>query len=1149
MNLEELFTKLKNNEENIDTIAQAINEINEKINSGEFTFNKNHTDELYAYMLYCNKLEIKDTLNKLINDENFIKVLDNTDIDGSIIPSLTDICDKPRTKLMMHSKKLKDTILSENGLISTEEILNDLTTEEIKILRNDFEIDNYLIAKGISFSTLKDETVKRLLSDTNIFRLYNIYTISDFANNYKDQEELLDNEAFLTIYFEKLNDDYHYDNKLFKHFNIDQVRKIISTSPGLHILLHLLKNTNEEIQKLLLKNKQVKDYLKNNIDVEILISLPKELLLEILKDKEQLLSNKNIRILDHLTDKELKQLYRENKHLYKELLSDIANYTDEHLKRFINALPQNELKDLCENILMNLDLKTINKLLKTENEHIRNSILKNVDVCNKIINNTTTKTFKLFEDILKTGRYTGEEIVKMINNISETKKENILTKLVDIVPISLRKDIYNNKVVREEVFKEKENNLDEYAIKHLLNNVDELKKQTAETIITVLNNSDIEFTEKVLKDETVLEKIFNNQEATHEIISIINVKRKLLPILRNEKVIDLYTKYNIRNLLDNLTAKEQIDLCNNDLIRKLLNNQEDSYTLYKKLANNNKYILNTVNFEFLSIPNLSEIKLSNLEIITKYPSIQEDIVRINKHFNIVPNFINSLFYNTTKLSFVETISYCLTLIRKAAEGDSRKLIGNIPKMLTSYEKELTKKEYISLISYLLYLIPRYRKEKGELVERPIILDTPNSFYDILAYENNLEKELTNIISTCKVEEIRNNFLMKHFKLTEEEATIMLKMYSIDRLDNTIYKEEYNTLNSLYRIMNTDPESLKEMDETYPSISMYDSFVIEKQIKEMYGKIFNVEIRSKTYSNKPFVKTLYGKEITLYTCPNDFLFLVSNIDLDEEFKYTNSYFEAWHNILNKTPKGIPTSLISNDNFVINNDIIFGFNGVLDSGINSISNINRCPECQNNTKNKYMTPRELIDNTRDVNNTIIIDRFAVRPNYNNSNIPNIEPDFILADIKKIDDNQYLEMISRASEEFKTKRNKNGLPIIVYDIDKIAANELSKIKTQTKKYLKTYDMNILPTILTKLENNYISYRTYNIEIANKFAIEELINIIKERINKSNSVSELSYIEELLTKEYEKYLKINKELGCNYNIKEILPLINERKNTINNY
>ena len=197
---------------------------------------------------------------------------------------------------------------------------------------------------------------------------------------------------------------------------------------------------------------------------------------------------------------------------------------------------------------------------------------------------------------------------------------------------------------------------------------------------------------------------------------------------------------------------------------------------------------------------------------------------------------------------------------------------------------------------------------------------------------------------------------------------------------------------------------------------------------------------------------------------------------------------------------------------------------------------------------MTPRELIDNTRDTNNVIVIDRYAVRPNYNNSNIPNIEPDFILVDMKKLDDNYYLEMISRASEEFKSKRNKNGLPIIAYDIDKISSNEASKIKKQTNKYLKNYDMNLLHSILTKINNNYTAYRTSNAYIAEKFLIDDFISNIKDRILNTNSTAELDYIEELFTREYQKYNNLPKELCCNYYIKELVLLIKERKDILNN-
>ena len=227
MNIEELISELKNNKDNIDIATSILNEINVKLENNEIEFQNKHTEEIYTYMLYSNKLGISKTLDKLINTPEFIKTIDNTNIDGSVLPSLTNICTKPRTCLLKNSRKLKESILRGGTLISTEEILSDLTQEEIRILREDIEIDNYLISKGISFSTIKDDTIKRLLSDANLFNLYSINTISEFANAYNDKEELLNNDIFLTIYLDKLNDEYHYVNGLFQALDIPKTQSIL----------------------------------------------------------------------------------------------------------------------------------------------------------------------------------------------------------------------------------------------------------------------------------------------------------------------------------------------------------------------------------------------------------------------------------------------------------------------------------------------------------------------------------------------------------------------------------------------------------------------------------------------------------------------------------------------------------------------------------------------------------------------------------------------------------------------------------------------------------------------------------------------------------------------------------------------------------
>lgn len=273
-----------------------------------------------------------------------------------------------------------------------------------------------------------------------------------------------------------------------------------------------------------------------------------------------------------------------------------------------------------------------------------------------------------------------------------------------------------------------------------------------------------------------------------------------------------------------------------------------------------------------------------------------------------------------------------------------------------------------------------------------------------------------------------------------------------------------------------------------------------------------------------------------------------MDISDYLSKSSSYLKSWHYTLNNSHNGLNASLIANDNLVFNDDILFGFDGILDDGIEKMSYSKIEPDNYNSLINKYVTPRQLIDNTRDLNNTIVINRYALRTNYNNGNIPNIEPDFILVDFNKLDDNNYLEKIERASLEFKSKRNKNGLPIIAIDKEKIANNELSKIKELIDKYKKGYDMNLLNKILTKIENNYTAYYNSESDEVKKFDICLLTDIINKRVRESNSIKELDYILALFKNEYNKYKVIDKSYLVNFDIVSLEKLITERKYMINN-
>lgn len=1140
---EELFAELEKEKNNLDMANNLIDEINKRLQNKKIAFTKQYSKFIYLYMYLSNKLNKIEILNKLINDEDFIKLLDETDIDGSIILSLTQKCLKPRKILVSKSKKLKISLLNGDNILNAIDFLDDLTKEEIIIFRKDIKIDNYLITNGLCFDTIKEETKKQLLSDLNLLSIYNIKTLVDFSQNFEAPTFLIEDPTFLNMYLNKLQKDYSIENYVFKFIDEKTLKYILKNFYKDNILLYLVKDTNRKIQQNLLNDKHIKELLEQCENIDILKKLPNTYIKNILATSSNLFNKINIILLEKLSPKDISYVLNQNPKYYQNLINNIHNGNLNNLELFIDNMPSKYIDDLIKKQLSTFSTESLISLLKINPKLFKKAILNDKEICTRLLNDTE---YELLENIFENGKFTNEDKTNLIKKSEKYLKTSNLSKILPTIPKIYHKTLYENSSLRKVILNNSSIDIDEYMVSYLLNNIKELETASSEKIFEVLNNSDYYSVEKILSNSIILNNLLSNKESHQELINIIKKVPNIINIISNEKNYNILNKDFLSLANQKLSRQERKILCSNNLMKHIYT-QEDIYKTYKNLSSKNNNLLKTLDLNFLNDDSI-KIKESFLEKITKYPELQETILEINNNFKIVPDFINSIFYNLSQLS-IDEINKCLNVIKDSVQGINRKKIGNIPKLMSAADDSIFSKENTnSLFEYLLYLIPRYNDKENELVKRPIYLETPLTYNDIKKYSEKTEEYLTIKINTKNDNLTKEYFIAKHFKLTLNEAEIILNKYSIDRIDNNIYPSEYEYLNNLKMVYNTDPESLKKMDEEYKVYKMYESFTIENSIKKMYGKIFNYEIRSKTYSNKPFTKTIYGKEIKIFECPNDFLFLISNLNIDNEYQNINSYFEAWHNTLDNINEGIKTNLISNDHFILKDDFAFGFNGLLDEGLIKMSNYDICPRCCNLSREKYMTPRELIDNSRDEYNTIIISKYAIRPNFNNSNYPYLEPDYILVDKNKLDDNTYLEKVSRASQEFKNKRNKDGLPIIAYDLTKIVDNEIKKISQLQKKYQRTHDMNIIPSLLSKIINNYSAYITYDKYTAEKFNPNKFINIIKERISTSNSQSELTYIEDTIINEFVKFKNISKDIAFDFNIKEIKKIIKDRIEVINN-
>ncbi len=1145
----DLFKKLEKNKEDKSISLTLIEEIERRLSKKEYAFTNMDTNYIYTYFLVANKYEHTDYLEKLINDKSFLKVLDKTNIDGGILPSLTSNCSKPRKALLKESNLFRKSILNDNSIFDIEEILDDLTIEEIKILREDLRIDNLLISKGIRFDTLKDETEKIIVEDPHSLVVYDIYTLSQFANNTNYLKKLSSNQIFLKIYLDKMNNDYSLEHKLFKIITKKQVFEILSERNDEQIIFNILKNVPSPLKKELLEKKNIKKLVEKTNNEYILLSLPEKYIVEILKGRNNLFKSSNIKVLDKLSLDTLKKISNDNSVYKTELKKEINNGKDLDYSKFLQALTPTELNEIVEKELPNLNLKAITYLLKSSHKIFKPAILKNKELCTRITNELTIRTYYKLEDLFKYGKFTVDEKTELIKNSLDIVDNKVLTKMLESIPVTHRKTIYENDNIREKLLKDNTYTLDEHTIKHLSNNKEELIKSSPKVIVEMLNHLDIEFASSIFKNDKVLEKIFTdkNSETILSIIEILKNKKELLPIFKTKEVIKYYNKEYLHEILKLLTLEDRVEVCQKDIVNQILSNNNDYLSLYKKLSNNNRYLLNTLDFRIFE-EYITKVKYSIVEDITKDIELQEYLVRINKHLPLKANFINNIFTLIDDISYL-VLKECLLVIAESCEGINRKLTGNISKMLNILDLEnITIEELKDIVSYILHIIPRHYKH-DEKVTRLTKINAPNTFEDLKEYEAKLNEKLTSMMNKCNPKEVVRYFLEKHFKLSYDEATIMLNKYSIKRVDETVYKEEYNYLDALNKIYNTDSKSLIELDNNYQVYTMYESFKMEYLVKKMYGKIYNYELRNKNYYSKSYTKSIYGKELRIYECRTDFTFLVADIDFQEELAKTNSYFESYHNVVNKLDRGIKTNLISNDNLTLKNNVCLGYSGLREESILKISPYDVCSKCNSILKEKYMTPRELIDNTRDINNTIIIDKYAIRPNYNNSNIPNIEPDYLLVDGNNLDNKDYLELISRISEEFKTKRNKTGLPIIALSIPTIAESEATKINTVIKKYQKNHDMNLLNGIINKIGNNSSAYETLDTKEITIFdeITTNIENIIIERIKVSNSNSELTYIENIFEEELEKYKNTSKKQNCNFKTKEIKEHINNRKSIIN--
>jgi hypothetical protein len=147
----------------------------------------------------------------------------------------------------------------------------------------------------------------------------------------------------------------------------------------------------------------------------------------------------------------------------------------------------------------------------------------------------------------------------------------------------------------------------------------------------------------------------------------------------------------------------------------------------------------------------------------------------------------------------------------------------------------------------------------------------------------------------------------------------------------------------------------------------------------------------------------------------------------------------------------------------------------------------------------------------------------------------PDYIIVYKDMLLNKDYMEHVYMASQEFKSKQYKEGLPIIVIDENKVIdkwKKDLSKLK---ETYNKTHDLKDLRNYVGKFTLCNSNLRSLERE---ELDINILLDVVKKRVKVSNSKKELESIYYIFKDECDKYY--NKSY-CDFNLKDIKELVSK--------
>ncbi len=1130
-----LLVLLSSNNENAN-ISFTI--LTRRIKDETFSYSYLDENNIIKYFIESSLREEKSALTKVINNPEFIKLFESNNI------SVTSLLEWTQ-----HLKQNRKTIIDTNKFkkaINTNElnkIAALLSREEVKYAWKNTLIKNRFITQSLRFDCLDKQTQEQILEDPETIKYLPLVTIEEFISGFDNKVQLYNSKEMIFLYLDKLTkDSLQSTHNIFDTITNFELKNLIedvyfdyAKEP---VILYLIKNLTERQIDIICENENIHNQIMSIKDVNYFHYLPITIQEQVLVTRKSMNDILFLPLLVNSKSELIKKQFDDNEKLYHSFVKYITreDLSVDEISNIINNLPADYYKKLIKEDLFKLNGKTLLSLLSSNIDIARQGILNNSESCIKLIDSINSTNMNDYLNCLY--KLTDSERINLITQ-ANTDNIEVLCATINTLDDKHKKEIYNNKSIREKVLfaSNKYYNMDKYIIEYLFNNEQEITKLSAEKLVDLLLKTNIKDNIRILKDKRSLEKIIKSSKKNDGIKNVILNNPSLLSYVITPDNMDFIPRETLISIIDTLPINDKKYLCQNEYVLKVIFNDRVLKT-YKNLYEKNNYLFNTLDFEFLDDETIN-VKFNVLEYLTENKDIQRLYVNIRKNLKIGYKFI---FTMTSLVNEIDpyALKDILTMIDESLVNKNRNRIGNFEKIFKDIDIDnLTIKEYSKIINYLLYLIPKYNTNGNNHIrklERELI---PESFAELKTFEKTYDDYYTKKLTYSDQKSYMNNYLLKNFKISLDEAKVLVNRYSLNGIDISKNKDLI-FVQKISNIINNGEYSSKETP-----LTIVDLFKKDKAIKAIYANILNYEINNSTNNLKQQTLKVSGQDIKVYSAKDRFTYLVTRYNLND--LKVNDYYNEWNNYLSSLDTNyLKTSIISNDNIssTTKSEILFGFNSIDNNSI-----LRMAPYRLDDHNDLFMCPRSIINNTRETRNNVLIDKYERRLKLKSST-PYIIPDSIIVyknDLYDENDNikrTYLELIAKISRDFINRYHMNGLAIIVIDREYIANNELTKINKNINKYLDNKNVKLYSKIIKKYLNNKSGYILSNSSLAYHFDNKTIIDPLIKRINESNSISELDSLRRLLAEENSKREKVKVNISYeDIDFEKIFKIIDKRK------